>query len=45
MSVAYGLTFLSPELGEFALPADSPDHTPVLRYKDLPMPWSDGEPG
>jgi len=45
LSVAYGLTFLSPELGDFALPSDSPDHTPVLHLKDLPMPWTDNEPG
>ena len=45
MSVAYGLTYLSPELGDFVLPADSPNHTPLLRYRELPMPWADGEPG
>ena len=45
LSVAYGLTFLSPELGTFSLPADSPDHTPILRFKEFPMPWSDMEPG
>ena len=45
LAVAYGLTFLRPELGEFTLPADSPDHTPVIRYKKLPPPWGDNEPG
>lgn len=47
LSVAYGLTFLAPELGGggFILPKDSPDHTPRLFIRDLPLPQGDGEPG
>lgn len=45
LSVAYGLTFLGPEFGQFTLPADSPDHTPEIKMKELPLPWTDGEPG
>jgi hypothetical protein len=45
LSVAYGLTFLSPELGDFSLPSDSPDHTPVIHFREFPLPWTDNEPG
>lgn len=45
LSVAYGLTFLGPELGSFTLPSRTPDCTPIPSFKDLPEPWSDGAPG
>ena len=39
MAVAYGLSRPAPELGEFVLPADCPNHTPnplpIGKYKGI----------
>lgn len=42
MSVAYGLSFPIPEFGDFTLPADSPDQTPVKIMRSSPE-W-EGKP-
>ena len=42
MAVAYGLTYPEPELGDYTLPADSPDQTPPplpIRPPDPSAPW------
>ena len=41
MSVAYGLTYPKPQLVEYVLPNESPDHTPVLNYRPVVPDWND----
>ena len=42
MAVAYGLTYPEPELGDYTMPRDCPDHTPPpppIRPPDPTAPW------
>lgn len=42
MAVAYGLTYPEPELGDYTMPGDCPDHTPPplpIRPPDPTAPW------
>ena len=41
LSVAYGLAQPKPELGQYVLPKDSPDHTPPKVYRPIDRHWGD----